>query len=117
MIPYYETNEIVGTHAPLDYTTVMMNGGDYYAEQYSERIDNPGFTHLLEKMTYEIMWQFSEEDKAIPCIDKFRICGHQPNANHPRIFKDRAFIDTGAGKGNRPLTCLVYPGKSYYQSK
>jgi DNA repair exonuclease SbcCD nuclease subunit len=118
MIPYYETNEILATHAPLDYTAVMMNGGDYYEEEYKERANNPNFHYLLEKLEYEILWQFTDEDKAIPCIDKFRVCGHQPgHYKNPRIFKDRAFIDTGCGKGNRPLTCLVYPGKKYYQSK
>ena len=118
MIPYYETPEILATHAPLDRTTVLMNGGDYYEEMYAERINNPGFEHLLEKMEYEILWGFTDEGLEIPWVKKFRVCGHQPGRHkHPRIFKDRAYIDTGAGKGDRPITCLVYPGKNYFQSK
>lgn len=120
MIPYYETSEILGTHAPLDYTVCMMNGLDYYEELWEEqKINyNPGFVYFLEKMDYEILWQFTDEDMKIPAFKKFRVCGHQPGRHkHPRIFKEYAFIDSGCGKGNRPLTCMVYPGKNYFQSK
>jgi hypothetical protein len=118
MIPYYETNEILATHAPLDLSVCLMNGLDYYEEQYKDRINNPGFLYFLEKIDHEILWQFTSEDLTISDFKKFRVCGHQPSrGKHPRIFKDRAFIDTGAGKGDRPITCLVYPGKKYYQSK
>ena len=118
MIPYYETNEILATHAPLDYQTCMMNGSDYYEEQYKNRINDPSFTYFLDKMDYEILWQFTDESKAMPEFKKFRVCGHQPgHYKNPRLFKDRAFIDTGCGKGNRPLTCMVYPGKKIYQSQ
>ena len=118
MIPYYETNEILGTHAPLDYTACMMNGLDYYEEQYIDRVNNPNFHYFLEKLDHEILWQFTDENMKIPAFKKFRVCGHQPGrGKHPRLFKDRAFIDSGCGKGDRPLTCLVYPGKKYYQSK
>jgi hypothetical protein len=118
MVPYYETEETIGTHAPLDQSVVLMNGGDYYDEYWANEGGTPDFQHLLDKMDFEILWQFTGEELAIPCIKKFRVCGHQPgHAKNPRIFKDRAFIDTGAGKGKRPITCLVYPGKKYYQSK
>jgi len=118
MIPYYETDEILATHAPLDYSACMMNGLDYYEEEYKNRADDPSFHYFLEKLDYEILWQFTDESIAIPAFKKFRVCGHQPgHAKNPRIFKDRAFIDTGCGKGKRPLTCMVYPGKNYYQSK
>lgn len=120
MIPYYETAEILGTHAPFDYTTCMMNGIDCYEEQWeANKIANdPGFTYFLDKLDYEILWQFTDENLAIPDFKKFRVCGHQPGRHkHPRLFKDRAFIDTGCGKGNFPLTCLVYPGKQYFQSR
>ena len=118
MISYYETEEILVTHAPLDYTSCMMNGIDYYQEQWDERANDPNFTYFLDKLDYEILWQFTDENTVIPDLKKFRVCGHQP-AHHksPRIFKDRAFIDTGCGKGKRPLTCLAYPGKQYWQSK
>jgi len=118
MIPYYETDEILATHAPLDLSVCLMNGLDYYEEQYADRINNPGFTYFLDKIEHELLWQFTDENMKISDFKKFRVCGHQPgHAKNPRIFKDYAFIDSGCGKGNRPLTCMVYPGKNYFQSK
>jgi hypothetical protein len=117
---YYETEEVLVTHAPLDYAACMMNGIDDYQEQWDEQQvnPNPNFIYFLEKMDYEILWQFTDENTPIPDLKKFRVCGHQPSHHKmPRIFKDRAFIDTGCGKGNRPLTCMAYPGKQYWQSK
>jgi hypothetical protein len=119
-IPYYETEETIGTHAPLDQGIVYMYGGYHckdYKEEWEEDHHLPGFKGLLDRMAYDILWQFTSEDLEIVGIDKFRICGHQPTRNHPRIFKDRAFIDTGCGKGPRPLTCMVFPSKKHYQSK
>jgi calcineurin-like phosphoesterase family protein len=119
-IAYYETSEILVTHAPLDYSACMMNGLDHYQEQWDEHqvAFNPGFRYFLDKIDYEILWMFTDEAKAIPDFKKFRVCGHQPgHYKNPRIFKDRAFIDTGCGKGSRPLTCMAYPGKQYWQSK
>jgi hypothetical protein len=118
MVPYYETPELIATHAPLDRTTCLMNGIDYYEEQYNDRINNPGFHFFLEKIEHELLWQFTDENLDIPWIDKMRVCGHQPGrGKHPRIFKNYAFIDSGCGKGDRPLTCMVYPGKKYFQSR
>jgi len=120
MIPYYETNELVATHAPLDLTTCMLRGLSHYEVDYAERTDNPRFQHFLERIAHEILWEFTDEKLAIPAFKKFRVCGHQPppgKGTHPRLFKDRAFIDTGAGKGNRPITCMIYPGKKCYQSE
>jgi predicted phosphodiesterase len=117
-IPYYETENMVVTHAPLDPTTVQIYGGTDYEEDYNDRINDPNFRYLLERIGEDIMWQFTEESFTVPWVKKFRVCGHQPGHHkHPRIFKDRAFIDTGCGKGNRPLTCMAYPGKKYWQSK
>ena len=119
-IPYYETNEVVATHAPLDYMTCMMHGIDHYEQDYSDRINNGNFKHLLERMSFDILWTFTDEKRDIPAFKKFRVCGHQPppgKGKHPRLFKKYAFIDTGCGKGNRPLTCMIYPGKKYFQSE
>lgn len=119
-IPYYETAEIIGTHAPFDKVICMMADIVDYQKDYADRASDPNFTYFFERLRDDIMWTFTDEESTISWIDKFRVCGHQPGPGkmtHPRIFKDRAFIDTGCGKGNRPLTCLVYPGKKYYQSK
>lgn len=117
-IPYYETPDVIATHAPLDRTVVQMNGGMDYQEDYKDRVNNPGFKHLLDKMLFEIKWQFTDEDAEIPWIDKFRVCGHQAGrGKHPRLFRNKAFIDTGCGlRPNGMLTCLVYPGKKYFQN-
>jgi predicted MPP superfamily phosphohydrolase len=118
MIPYYETDSVVATHAPLDLSVCMMNGLDFYEERYKDRINDPGFTYFFERIDHELLWQFTEESMVISDFKKFRICGHQPgHYKNPRMFRDRAFIDTGCGKGNRPLTCMVYPGKKIYQSQ
>jgi len=116
-IPYYETADLVATHALLEHTTCEMFGLSDYEEDYNDRANNPGFRYFLERIENGILWDFADENRPIPDFKKFRIHGHQP-AHHgsPRIFKDRAFIDTGCGKGNRPLTCMVYPGKQYWQS-
>jgi len=119
-IPYYETEEIIATHAPFDFMTCMMHGLAHYEVDYAERHDNINFKHFLERMAFDILWTFTDEKSDIPAFKKFRVCGHQPGpgkAKHPRIFKNYAFIDTGCGKGNRPLTCMVYPSKKCFQSE
>lgn len=116
-IPYYETDSLIVTHAPLDPTICAMNGILHYEDDYNDRINNPLFVHFLERMQFEIKWQFSDEKAKIPSIKKFLISAHQPDHKTPRIYRDRAFIDTGRGKGNKPLTCLIYPGKKWYQSR
>lgn len=118
-IPYYETPDIIVSHAPLDKYVVHLNGGEDYQEDYTDRANNPGFRYLLDKMNYELRWQFTDENLPIPWVDKFRVCGHQAGrTNYPRIFQDRAFIDTGCGlRPNGKLTCLVYPGKRYFQNE
>lgn len=122
-LPYYETEDVIATHAPLDQAmTYMYAGRDCldYIEEFHDRANNPDFKYLLDRMSYELLWQFTIEDQVINGVDKFRVCGHQPppsHQKHPRIFKDRAFIDTGCGKGKRPVTALIYPGKRYLQSK
>jgi hypothetical protein len=117
MLPYYESEETIGTHAPFDRSSVAVHGGMHYQEDYKGRASDPAFRYLLDRMEYELLWQFTDEKLEIPWVDKFRVCGHQPGHHkNPRLFKDRAFIDTGCGKGNRPLTCLVYPSKKTYQS-
>jgi hypothetical protein len=117
MAPYYETEELVATHALFEHTTMEVYGLNSYDEDYANRVNNPGFRYFLDRIESSLLWDFADENRPMPKFKKFRIHGHQP-AHHgmPRIFKDRAFIDSGCGKGKRPLTCMVYPGKKFWQS-
>jgi hypothetical protein len=117
-IPYYETEEILATHAPLDANTCFAYGLQNYTEYWESDKDQVGFSWFVERLSTSILWDFTDENDQIEEFEKFRVCGHQPGRHKmPRIFKNRAFIDTGCGKGKRPLTCMVYPGKKFWQSK
>ena len=102
-IPYYESEQVIVTHAPFDRNIVAMSGG----------LDKEPVENLLEAMGDAIRWKFTDEDTRIPEIEKFRICGHQFNQHKkPRIFKECAFIDTGCGyKPESPLAAIQFPGK------
>jgi serine/threonine protein phosphatase 1 len=110
LIPYYENNEVICTHAPIDRLKV---------DRYFQSI-NPK-EKLLD--TLNTSWPFIEESKnqlTIPQIPKFLICGHQAplhgDIDQARIFNQRAFIDTGCGLSpKRPLTAFVYPQKKCFQ--
>jgi len=117
-VPYYETEELVVTHAPLEPMTCQMLGIETYEKAWTNRANNPNFRFFLERLEGGILWDFAEEEVDIPEIKKFRVCGHQPG-NHkvPRLFHNRAFIDSGCGKGKRPLTCMVYPEMQFWQSR
>jgi calcineurin-like phosphoesterase family protein len=117
-VPYYESDKVIVTHAPIDHNTALVYGIESYEEDYGDKENNQSFRYFLDRILDSIKWDFVSEDENIPHIHKFMICGHQP-AHHkmPRIFKDRAFIDSGCGKGNCPLTCLSYPSKKFFQSK
>lgn len=117
-IPYYETEEVIITHAPLHFDQLCMFGLLDYEEDFTS--SEPENSRALLDRGADLMWEFSKEDdeRIDKYIKKFKICGHQ-FAHHkkPRVFKLRAFIDTGCGcKPNAPLTCLMYPGKKIFQS-
>lgn len=119
-LPYYESEQVICTHAPLDYMTTHYMGGRDYAEDFETEKDDADFKYLLDRMRGELMWQFTDEDeKRIDnLVPKFKICGHQfKHHSQPRLFKMRAFIDTGCGcYPTRPLTALYYPSKKVVQS-
>lgn len=110
-LPYYETSDCIITHAPLNLTTVSMYG--MTSEILMEK-------KILDLMKFDLQWDFSDEDdKRIDgLIPKMKICGHQyKHHKRPRLFKLRAFIDTGCGSyPNRPLTAIEYPSKKIIQS-
>ena len=123
-IPYYETEDTIGTHATFDQSIMYMYAGYKcidYKNDYQDYLNGeyPEFQFLMEKLGDEIIWMFTDETLDVEGIDKFHVCGHQPppgRQTHPRLYKNRAFIDTGCGKGDRPVTALIYPGKKYLQS-
>ena len=105
LIPYYETEEVLVTHAPLPNKL-----GLFMAIEEG----------VLENLRERIRWNFVDHEKVkIEGIDKLLVCGHQNKllGEHrmvgPRFYpeKGRIFIDGGAGyKKDAPLCCaIVFP--------
>lgn len=119
LLPYYESDRVICTHAPIDRITSKMFGlGDSKLEDLCEVEPTENF--ILDAMGYELMWLSSTEDpklSRIPEIEKFLFCGHQfRHHKAPRLFRNRAFIDTGCGYGDsKPLTAVMFPGKKVFQ--
>lgn len=117
MLPYYETPNIIATHAPLDNTMCLMHGLDDY-EEYLQDDDIMFKRRFLDRILYEIKWGFTAEESKVKLIEKFLVCGHQfKHHKQPRIFKDRMFVDVGCGAvENRPLVSVAFPGKKIISS-
>jgi len=119
LIPYYESENVICTHAGLDPIVCQMNG---LGNPIDDLVEGVTENLILDKMLYELKWSFVSEDPKLSRIkgmEKFLICGHQyQHHGSPRLFKHRAFIDTGCG-GHRmnPITALHYPSKKYFQYK
>ena len=109
-ISYYETEDILATHAPLD--------GDFLKTYpiYEGFLDE-------QEISFGILNDFippEEEDRKIKGIEKWLICGHQNNGfnNHdrkePSIYEKskRIFLDSGCGyREEAKLYCFHYPSK------
>lgn len=125
MIPYYETDEVIISHAPLDYTVCLTYGLEDYVNPEDIEEDHSGLnfsSYFLEKIGYQLLWGFTDESGPllqIKEIDKYLICGHQfMQHTKPVILDHRCFLDTGCSYNfNNPLTALEYPSKKYFQSK
>lgn len=119
-ITYYETEKVIATHAPLNYMTLICHGGNEYERDFLEEGEELFFRHLLDRVP-DLMWEFTnEEDKRIDnIVKKFKVCGHQfKHHKQPRIFRNRAFIDTGCGTvPNKPLIALEFPSKRILKSE
>ena len=63
ILPYYETKDVIVTHAPLDYMIVTLNGARDYEQDLIENEQDPdvNFKYLLDRFNYELMWQFIVE--------------------------------------------------------
>jgi hypothetical protein len=122
LLPYYESNDVICTHAGLDPVMCHSYGlGDNTLNDLLDEDDKVEENFILDRMAgYELKWNFVSEDPKLSKVkhmDKFLISGHQ-YAHHksPRLFKHRAFIDTGCGKRHdKPLTALKFPGKQIFQ--
>lgn len=100
LIPYYETENVLITHAPVpekvnDFLTVEEG--------------------ILERIKDDLRWGFADREKVkiVEFGDKLLICGHQNNYGRtkaPRIYleENRIFLDAGAGyHKDAPLACVV----------
>ena len=125
MIPYYETEKCIITHAPFVAGQWVCYGGRDYLKNFEEDDVFMG-KMILDQMEWELRTTFSiNEQEIIPTLDKFLICGHQHLADHvtkevhrsPRVFKHRAFLDCGCGyREHSKLFALEFPSKKIIKS-
>lgn len=112
LIPYYETDTVICTHAPLDRIMCQAHGLESYKIEFQE---NNVRKYFLDRMRYEITWGNTAEDNHYLNIniDKTLVCGHQFKYHkQPRLFKKRVFLDTGCGVSpGKPLVALRLPSK------
>lgn len=118
LLPYYENDNYICTHAPLDRSTCYMHGLKNYKENFEKQVMQ---NYFLESLGSSIRWEFTMEDPKlcrIPEMTKFHICGHQfKHHKQPRVFKHRAFVDVGCGcHKDRNLVALKFPEKKVYRS-
>lgn len=106
LLPYYESPEVIVTHAPITNLSLSLN-----------KHALTGYEYILDKLIFDLLWLNASEEEILP-IDKFCISGHQyKHHKQPRIFKKRAFIDAGCGYyAHKPLYALKYPGKIKFSS-
>lgn len=121
MIPYYETDDLIVTHAPIERAQMYMYGLDLYDEIDPTDL-GVSVLHLFERpgALYDLRWGACSENDTVPEIDKYLVCGHQckKGQHEPRILDTRAFIDTGCGMyPDAPLTALIFPDMTVIQVK
>jgi len=118
LIPYYENDDYICTHAPLDRSVCYMHGIREYRSNFESNVPQK---YLLDSIGRGLRWEFTMEDPKLSRIlemEKYHICGHQfKHHKQPRLFKHRAFIDVGCGaRKDRPLAAVKFPGKKVYRS-
>jgi len=119
LIPYYENDSYICTHAPLDRSVCHMHGLQYYSDSFGK--DDAGQKYFLESLGRGLRWEFTMEDPKlcrIPDMKKYHICGHQfKHHKQPRLLRHRAFIDVGCGaRSDKPLVAVRFPGNKVYRS-
>ena len=118
LIPYYENDMFICTHAPLDKVTCYMHGLKTYEKEF---LEGKNTTFFLERILHNIRWGFTSEDSKLSRIaemKKYHICGHQfKQHKQPRLFKHRAFLDVGCGALSwKPLVAVKFPSKEIFKS-
>jgi hypothetical protein len=115
LLPYYETPEVLVTHAALEKHRVDSVGG----------LDEETQEGFLARMSEDsLYWNFVDEVTSwsgpprIPELKKYLINGHQrSHGNRPRQYAGRCFLDTGCGyKPTSPLAAVHYPTKKIFLS-
>ena len=117
LIPYYENDDYICTHAPLDRYTHGYSL-DLYHLNFGKKITQ---NYFLDSKIHDLIWGFTAEDPKlceIPFMTKHLICGHQfKHHKQPRLLKHRSFIDVGCGaRANKHLIAVKYPEKKIYRS-
>jgi hypothetical protein len=111
-IPYYETEDLVITHAPLDAEALDMLGG---MDDDPTKIEG-----VLERMGDRLIWNFCESEKeSLGSFEKVNVCGHQHGkVQQPRFYKpSRIYLDTGCGyRQEAALACVQFPEMKLYLS-
>lgn len=116
LIPYYEHKDFFASHAPLDAQGLSMYSGiDRAQDEEGRKFAIEG---VVDKMGDKIIWSFSGVNKLPYNFEKVLICGHQIVHKRPKLFKDRVFLDCGAGYNKEALLfALKMPGKVVIDSK
>lgn len=119
LIPYYESEKYLVSHAPLDPVVMRIFSGIDNVNIHDKVAVQSKLEGIMEKMGREIYWKFSQEKRFFIDLGKQLVCGHQfQHGSKPRIFKDRIFLDSGVGyKEGRELFAVELPSKKIISSK
>lgn len=114
LIPYYETENLLVTHAALDATMLQLYTKGFHSYKH---LDPQALEGVLDRMGDEIYWRFAAAQPLPFSFNKQLICGHQKVGKAPKLFKERVFLDCGTGyDSSKPLFGVIYPGKKIISS-
>jgi predicted MPP superfamily phosphohydrolase len=122
-IPYFETSDLIITHAPIENKVWKnLNFDEWQNDDYLDN-NNPITAYPLDHL-YRIealLWTFiNDESEEVKNLNKFLVCGHQNHYSKydaPRIFPHRAFLDCGAGySASKAVFAMHFPSKTIYSS-
>lgn len=115
LIPYYETEKVLVTHAPLD--RMMLSVYSNFDQIDDKKVWAENVEGVLERMGLEIYWNRSDIKKLPFDFNKCLIAGHRFSHKRPTLFKNRIFLDAGCGyKKEAPLFAVEMPQKKILSS-